>query len=461
MNKLNAPLFLFLEGAVAVSTQFIYLRQVIPHVGSSVIVTSVVISFFLAALAAGYKFGGNVSKMHDIKLSKNLLTAGILLSITASTFFADAIFQLSNGDPTLNTLVILPLYLIVGMMPVVYLLGQTIPLLINYIDENQTASEKGGDALFFSTIGNVVGGLVSTVILMYVFGVGATILINSIALIVLSIMLNKRDVETILKISFAMVIPIMIYVSYDLNRYVHTNAYANYEVAHMQDSKKNGKYFLLNNSYASKIDDEGSSFAYIEFIKKMMFEIYNLHKKEILVLGAGGFSLSWQLNNNENHFTYVDIDPNIVKVASRYFLPDQKVKGSFVADDARAFLKSRPEDKWDAILIDLYSSKYDSPWHLSSRQFFLEVKSHLKPETMVFINVLTRTNFSSEYSRNLDSTIRASFDFCTANFVSTKNVIEPETINIAYTCFANEIKPKIYVDDNTRLSVDNFLEKNL
>ena len=50
---------MFLEGVVSISLQFLVLRQLMPYAGSSIITTSIVISVFLAALAFGYKDGGD------------------------------------------------------------------------------------------------------------------------------------------------------------------------------------------------------------------------------------------------------------------------------------------------------------------------------------------------------------------------------------------------------------------
>ena len=53
----TATIVLFMEGFVSVSVQMLALRQIVPFVGYSIAVTSIVITIFLAALAYGYRSG--------------------------------------------------------------------------------------------------------------------------------------------------------------------------------------------------------------------------------------------------------------------------------------------------------------------------------------------------------------------------------------------------------------------
>jgi spermidine synthase len=59
------------------------------------------------------------------------------------------------------------------------------------------------------------------------------------------------------------------------------------------------------------------------------------HDHDILVLGAGGFSLSHR--EPLNRYTFVDIDPAIRGIAEREFLREAAA-GEFIATDARRFV---------------------------------------------------------------------------------------------------------------------------
>ena len=76
---------------------------------------------------------------------------------------------------------------------------------------------------------------------------------------------------------------------------------------------------MSNNSYSSFINDKKETFPYIEFIKRILFKDLELHDAQILVLGAGGFTLSAE-EAHSNYFTYVDIDPKIKSIVEKNFL---------------------------------------------------------------------------------------------------------------------------------------------
>ena len=64
--------------------------------------------------------------------------------------------------------------------------------------------------------------------------------------------------------------------------------------------------------------DTMQGFEYIELIKRILFQDLQLSGKNILILGAGGFSFTADGNLN-NKFTYVDIDPDLNNIVTKYF----------------------------------------------------------------------------------------------------------------------------------------------
>ncbi len=80
----------------------------------------------------------------------------------------------------------------------------------------------------------------------------------------------------------------------------------------------------------------------------------------------------------------IEIDPGIVEAGRRYFgmtMPNLNV----IVDDGRYGL-SRLGGGYDLIAIDAYRVPY-IPWHLTTVEFFEEVRDHLAPDGVVMINV--------------------------------------------------------------------------
>lgn len=80
----------------------------------------------------------------------------------------------------------------------------------------------------------------------------------------------------------------------------------------------------------------------------------------------------------------IEIDPGIVEAGRRFFgmtMPNLNV----VIDDGRYGLAHLPGD-YDLIAIDAYRVPY-IPWHLTTVEFFTEVREKLAPQGVVMINV--------------------------------------------------------------------------
>jgi predicted membrane-bound spermidine synthase len=57
MSRLLIYAIVFIEGFCSLGAEIIALRRLVPHVGSSIVVTAPTIAFFLLALALGYAAG--------------------------------------------------------------------------------------------------------------------------------------------------------------------------------------------------------------------------------------------------------------------------------------------------------------------------------------------------------------------------------------------------------------------
>jgi hypothetical protein len=92
--------------------------------------------------------------------------------------------------------------------------------------------------------------------------------------------------------------------------------------------------------------------------------------------------------------TGVELDPQIIEVGRRYFGMNQP-NLTAIAADGRRWLRQQPADaRWDVVAIDAYRPPY-IPFHLTTVEFFQLVRSHLREDGVVAINVVrTATNFA-------------------------------------------------------------------
>jgi spermidine synthase len=170
--------------------------------------------------------------------------------------------------------------------------------------------------------------------------------------------------------------------------------------------------------------------------------------RDILVLGAGGFTLSHR--EPDNRYTYVDIDPAIRAIAERDFLREP-ARGKFVVADARRYVADTRE-RYDAVVVDVYSARTAIPGHLVTREFWRDTRRALKPDGVLLANLILDGRLASPYARNLLATIEAAYGRCAVEALHKGEAVG----NVVVTCFAGAAPaaPTLYVDERNRADLD-------
>jgi spermidine synthase len=107
----------------------------------------------------------------------------------------------------------------------------------------------------------------------------------------------------------------------------------------------------------------------------------------------------------------VEIDPEVVSVAKRffYFLPDAKTR--VFVNDGRVFLNSA-RDTYDAIFVDAYYSDA-VPFHLTTEEFMRILKKRLAPGGVALFNLIgSMEERGSKLVRSELKTVRRVFRTC-------------------------------------------------
>ncbi len=443
-------LILLLEGFITISVEVLTIRQLVPFYGGSVLMTSLIIGVFLLFLAVGYWRGGQHQKDILKVLYRNFALSFFWIGVGLSYSFLSVFYYMSLVYLNQSFLVSLALFLFLVLAPIVYWLGQTVPLTTNLFNQEQGVSRISGKALFLSTIGSFLGALLTSLVLFHFLGVAWTIVINCFLLLVLLCVMSAFQAKYYLQTGMFFLGLIFIFilnVSYEKNGFSRTNNYANYQVVALPDFSK---VLQVNNSMSSKVTQDKKGFPYIEFIKRLLFDDMKLSNKEILVIGAGGFSMT-AAGTHENQFTYVDIDPEIQTIAEEHFLKEP-IKGAFVGEDARLFLQKH-DKKWDVILSDVYSNQTTIPPMLLTQEYFQAIKKRLKPAGFMIVNAIANPFFENNYAKAIHQTIESVFPYCV---VYPLEFSQPNA-NIIYICpnDSGSNKP-IYRDDKTTATLDYY-----
>ncbi len=112
--------------------------------------------------------------------------------------------------------------------------------------------------------------------------------------------------------------------------------------------------------------------------------------RRVLVLGvAGGTSLKQLVSAYPDvEVVGVDLDPEVIDVARRFFGLGELPRLRLVAEDARWYLESTRE-RYDVIAIDLYVTGH-IPFFTTTREFFALVRERLSERGIMMMNVLSQ-----------------------------------------------------------------------
>lgn len=448
MSVLVLYFIILAEGFVTISAEILTIRQLLPVVGNSIVVTSLIIGMFLLCLAYGYRRGGQYRNGYIETLKNNFTFCAFWLGIGLSYTFIGLFFYQFRQYISQEILLALSVYLVLVTAPLVYILGQTIPITMNLVRQDKTPGATGGKILHLSTLGSFLGSVLTTLLLMEYLGVAWTIIINVCLLIALAAILSAKTLQDGLRLVCLLLMLGVMYelnISLEKNLFVATNAYGNYQVVYTNLNKS----LVVNDSASSQLTEQNKGYPYIEMIKKIIFTEMKLKGKDILILGAGGFTLSAQ-TTQDNHFTYVDIDQNIENIVKKNFLPE--IAGEFLAADARSFLNANTK-KFDVIVSDVYSNKKSIPAHLLTQQYFNQVKENLQSTGVAIFNIVARPTLEDVYSQRVDNTIRSIFNACMV--IPSQHT--HEVTNILYVCKNNKpLGRGVYTDDLNPVTLDFF-----
>jgi hypothetical protein len=165
-----------------------------------------------------------------------------------------------------------PIYLFLVLSPIVYWLGQTVPLITHFFDKKLHVGNISGRALFLSTIGSFLGAISTTLIFFNYFGVASTIVINCMLLIGLTgylSLLESRLLGTWLFLLAALLIIYYANIPVEQTLFNKTNNYGNYRVKQYSDFSR---ILQINESNSSYINANQEGFPYIELVRQIVFK---------------------------------------------------------------------------------------------------------------------------------------------------------------------------------------------
>jgi len=407
---LNA--IVFLCGASLMGLELLGARVLAPTMGNSIFVWGSVISSFMIALSLGYWLGGRAADRWGSTHSLGVVIGGAGIATALAPLVSAACLEwTATLGPRLGPLVATTLIFFVPAL----LLAMVSPMGVRLAASKGLAriGRSAGSLYAVSTAGSIVGTLATSFWLIPLMQVnplivGIGFLLTLVALLSLWLSpeaepgrppheLGFRSASIVLALAMAGTVA-------SLGMFLHvqqpatTNAEGE-QILFRADTQyhqitvteaNNIRMLRFDRSTQSAIDlTDGytSTIAYPNYLHLAL--TLKPDARRVLVLGLGGGAITKRMWRDypEMRIDSVEIDPVVVDVAQRYFGLPEDERLSVTVADARRYVQTTPET-YDIIIVDAYYA--DSlPFHLTTTEFFREIKKRLSPDGVVAYNVIS------------------------------------------------------------------------
>jgi len=406
-----------MEGFSTLAVEVIAIRLAIPVVGSSVVLTGIMLGIVLLALSAGYWRGGELSAKWDANrtravLTRNLIIAAALYGVLAFPFEArllDRFLDFANLPLSIAAAAAL-LYLVP-----IYFASQTVPMLAELTSGDGHAGRASGKVLFFSTLGSVAGGVLTPVYLFPSLGVGrsaylvCTVLALAAAIMAASRLHAVRAIALgLLVVAAGIAVHAVTSPSGDL--FSFESAYQSIRIVDEKTaSGRIERVLLMGGGGASGIyaDTGQTSFAYTVVAERLLRET---QAAKVLVIGSAGFTFPRDVAQfpTVDRIDAVDVDPSVKRIAEQEFLKAPlPAKVRFLPQSARFAVRklAKKRQHYQFTFVDTYFGK-GIPDELVTFEFFRDVRA-VSDRTVV--NAVVDRSLDSAFARNLLASFRAAY----------------------------------------------------
>ena len=389
----------FVCGALVMIFEIIGSRLLSPYIGASTYVWTSLIGVILGALSLGYWLGGRwADRRPDIKiLAFVIFLAGGLVSVTIliKDLILSLITESSAGLEIKSLLAALILF-----APASVLLGFVTPYAVKLKMSSLADSGKTVGRLYaLSTVGSILGTFAAGFFLIPFVGSTKTLYLIGASLIGLSILLVPFAATiTNLMILIVFVFGVglseikIYYLRQTSNLYDIDTEYSRVQVFQTVEPKSGKKIqALATDPYffqtAMFLDSDELVFDYARYYH--LLRHFKPDFQKTLMIGGAGYSFpkNYLQKYPNAEIEVVEIDPQMTKIAHRFFRLEENSRLKIIHEDGRVFLNQSEKGKYDAVLMDAFGSLFSVPFQLTTIEAVTEIHRVLKDDGVVIFNL--------------------------------------------------------------------------
>ena len=424
----DAGIAVFVSGVASMGLEILSGRIIAPQFGSSIYTWGTIIGVFLAALSLGYHRGGDAStdRMAWLLMATAAYVAGIV-------FVGELMIAALSGLPLPARFASLPaVTLLFG--PPTYLLGYISPYAAE-LAETEGVGRASGQVYAVGTVGSILGAFGTTFVLIPTLSVEYIGFVFGALLVGTAVYLTYPPLSGLTARSLGVAALLVVAAasgSFGVAAegrvlYESQTSYQQLEVTQLDDTRT----LYLDDQTHSAMDVNDPTrhvFGYTRY-----FHLPYLLADDpddidrVLFVGGGGFSGPKRfVAEYDATVDVVEIDPEVIDVAERYFALDPSDPQLNVhRGDGRRFLRGT-NHTYDLIVLDAYK-KDKVPFQLTTVEFFELAESRLSADGMLYANVISAESgpaskfYRAEY-RTLSQVYPQVYTFPTVGGTTVQNL---------------------------------------
>lgn len=422
-NERNIRFSVFVLGFTTIITQIILLRHFLMIFRGNELVIGIILANWMLLTALGAYIGPQIN--HYRNKTSLFVIAHILIGILP-LLMSLAIFYFRNTIfPPGKMINLIEIYIgsLFLLLPFCLATGAMFTILSSHLS-GLFKADKISQVYSIEAIGSIVGGLLFNFLFVFIFSsffaLKILLIINLFAAILLSFGFQSSTIPRVFGLVAIAVSGFILTI--DLNQAAFERLFINQNLMETTDTpygnivvtETNGQYnFYENGNPLFSTDDVISNEENVHYAMIQHPEPENI----LLISGGVSGTIEEILKYNVTSIDYLELDPALVKLGSKYSLNTAKYKKvQVINQDARLFLK-KTNKEYDVVLINLpdpYGAQINRYYTI---EFFEELKQRCSGSAIVSISLSSSTNYMNEVDVQIHRAIFSTLKFMFENVV--------------------------------------------
>jgi len=406
-------------GISSIITQVLVIREFMSVFYGNELVFGVILGNWLLLTGLGSYLGRYVERVkHRINL---LVIAQVLVALLpvlhifiirvmrTKFFLAGQLISLGEVFAT-SLILLLPYCLVSGFLLTLFVV----------IYSKRGGSKQIGIVYFLDNIGDILGGLIFSFVLIYVLthfqSAYFIMFLNLLAALGVSIFFKKRSL--VFSTGLIIVLCAGIIISMNLDVTSTRIMFRGQELVHQENSLYGSLVITRSEDQLNFFENGVPLFSTEntvnneETVHYAMSQVSN-PDKVLLVSGGVAGTTNEILKYGVERIDYVELDPAILELGKEYTsnLDDDRI--NLIIMDARLYVK-KTQEEYDAVIIDLPDPGTAQINRFYTTEFFKELKQKMRPGGVVSTSISSSENYMSPETQRLNSalynTLRAVFN---------------------------------------------------